>query len=142
MTTNKFLAQIDGRDQVEIELESSQDKTLKSVRALGCKGHLNKVKLFRSQIGTPLLKIVSPTGNHHTDMLIREAVSKAKGEFSLPYKEEELCHCRAVPTKVVDQAILSGCNTTEQVSRATSASTACGSCRADVQKLLNYRKGP
>ncbi|MGE3973280.1 MAG: bacterioferritin-associated ferredoxin [Bdellovibrionales bacterium] len=142
MALKTFTAQIDHRDSLQVDVEVSQDETkgvLKAVRAMGCHMHLQKVQELRANVGKPLHEISAPIGSHHTDLLVREVLAKAQGQFALPYKEEELCHCRAIPTHVVDQSILSGCHTPEQVSRATSASTACGSCRHDVVKLLQYR---
>jgi len=142
MAIKSFSAQIEYRDSLQIDVEVSQDEALgllKAVKARGCRAHLEKVQAFRKHVGQSLSLVEIPLSNHHTDLLLREVLAKAKGDFLLPYKEVELCHCRVVPTQVVDQSILSGCHTPEMVSRATSASTACGSCRRDVMSLLDYR---
>lgn len=88
---------------------------------------------------TGALDQVRPLSGRSTSrLLLREAVLRAQGQWQLPYSEEELCHCRMIATSKVHQAILVGAHTTQQVSAETSASTACGTCRPDVQDLLDY----
>lgn len=80
-----------------------------------------------------------PQGQGHVDLLIRELILRARGEWDFPFREEELCHCRSVPAAVVDQAIVAGAHDCAQVSRRTTASTSCGTCRPDVQQIIDYR---
>ena len=80
-----------------------------------------------------------PKATSHVDLLIRELILRARGEWQLPYLEDELCHCRSVPTAIVDQAILAGAHDCKQVSSETSASTSCGTCRPYVQQIIDYR---
>lgn len=80
-----------------------------------------------------------PQGNGHSELLLRELILKIQGQWKYPYEQQELCHCRAIPTENVDQAILCGAHTTEAVSTITTASTACGTCRPDVLAILQYR---
>lgn len=80
-----------------------------------------------------------PAGNSHSALLVRELLLKIRGEWKFPYADLELCHCRAIPAAAVDQAILCGAHTPETVSAISSASTACGTCRPDVQAILAYR---
>lgn len=86
------------------------------------------------------LPIPPPSGRDPAMVLMREIVAKLSGEWKFPYDQEELCHCRCVPTTVVDQAIIEGADTPEKVSEQTSASTACGTCRFDVEAILAYRR--
>lgn len=78
-------------------------------------------------------------GSDHVSILLRELILKLQNRFQLPYQEAELCHCRAVPTDVVDRAIVGGCHTTNSVARATSAGTSCGTCKPDTDSLISYR---
>ena len=80
-----------------------------------------------------------PKGNSHSDLLLRELILKARGEWNFPYKEDELCHCRAVTTKRIDQSIIAGAHTMEQIRKATSASTGCGTCWPQIEKIIKYR---
>jgi bacterioferritin-associated ferredoxin len=78
--------------------------------------------------------------SHSTfDVMMRELLQKATGDWSAAFNEDELCHCRLVPTEVVDAAIIAGAHTPEEVSRQTNASTQCGTCRPDVEKILAAR---
>ena len=77
----------------------------------------------------------------HAEIVIREFVMKLKGTWDYPYKDEEICHCRHVKTKTVDQAIVNGAHTHELASRWTGCSTACGTCKPDVEKIIKYRIG-
>lgn len=80
-------------------------------------------------------------GGDHVSILLRELVLRLQDRFELPYTEEELCHCRAIPTAVVDRAIVGGCHSIQAVARTTSAGTSCGTCRPDSEKIIRYRLG-
>ena len=72
-------------------------------------------------------------------LILSEMILKLRGEWNFPYADEELCHCRSIATQTVDQAIIAGAHSPEVVTRQTSASTACGTCRPTVQKIIEYR---
>ena len=130
----KYQAELKGRDLLEAEIIN--DKV--QLKAIGCSELLNLIRTLKSQ-EPDIKKWQIPTGDGHSEMLLRELLLKVRGQWNYPYEHLELCHCRAIPTENVDQAILGGAHTPEKVSRWTSASTACGTCRADVEKILEYR---
>lgn len=116
----------------------------------GCRPFLEALNQFKRRIfllpesnrviqGEPAFDREIPTANDHSSILIRELVMKARGVFELPFQGEELCHCRAVPTSVVDRAIVGGCHTVQSVARMTSAGTSCGTCKPDTESLIAYR---
>lgn len=80
-----------------------------------------------------------PVGLSHSELLLREFLLKLKNQWVPVYAHEELCHCRKVSAQEVEQAILCGAHTSEAVSRWTGASTACGTCRPEVEKILQER---
>lgn len=82
-----------------------------------------------------------PTGTTRAARLVREAVLRAQGKWHPPYMDEEICHCRLVPTDRVWDAIRQGARTGSEVSHMTSATTACGSCGPDVRALIEYYSG-
>lgn len=123
-----------GRDEVERAPDGRW-------RATGCTAWLDLLADLRRRYGSDPVTWPLPEGTSHEVILARELVLKARGEWNFPYLDEELCHCRMVPTEVVDQAIVAGAHTPETVSRLTMASTSCGTCRADVMKILDYRLG-
>ncbi|MCB0386481.1 MAG: (2Fe-2S)-binding protein, partial [Bdellovibrionales bacterium] len=86
-------------------------------------------------------QIPLPEGSSTGAMLLREVILKAQGKWQYPYEHEELCHCRVVATSKVDAAILTGAHDPRDVSKQTSASTACGTCRPDVEAIIAYRLG-
>ena len=86
--------------------------------------------------------IEEPQGKQHGTMLLREFILKLKGQWLFPYPENELCHCRRISTQMVDQAILSGANSVEDLRRITSAGTGCGTCQKTMEEILEYRCGP
>lgn len=130
----KYVAELKGRDLLEAEISNSQVQ----LKVVGCSQLLELVRQLKNQNPDPR-QWPLPKGNSHSEILVRELILKAKGEWAFPYQEIELCHCRAIPAEDVDQAIIAGAHTPEQVSRQTSASTACGTCRPDVEKILKYR---
>ena len=125
-----------GRDQIEAQLQNG----VWSIQVIGCFQLQDQVAQRQKQ-EADLTKWALPEGHHHTDLLLRELILKARQEWNFPYFEAEICHCRSVPTDIVDQAILAGAHDTRKVSAQTAASTNCGTCRPDVQKVLNYRLG-
>ncbi|MGE0631774.1 MAG: (2Fe-2S)-binding protein [Pseudobdellovibrionaceae bacterium] len=132
-----FRAELKGRDWVELEVSDSAPLKL---RAMGCTEFLQQVREVRKLLSGKTVESLSvPEGNSHGEILIREVFLKAKGQWEYPYQHEELCHCRVIPAVKVDAAIVAGAHTTEAVSRLTSASTACGTCRHDVQKIIDFR---
>lgn len=127
----KILVELDGRDRIEVSETS--------VRFRGCTELTDLMKTMRKSFGPDLKQWPLPQGSSHSEILLRETVLKLRGEWNYPYREAEVCHCRNVSCKTVDEAVVSGAHTTTTVSRQTTASTACGTCRPDVQKIIDYR---
>lgn len=131
----KVVVKLQGQDQIEAE---KNDSGHWKVTASGCYDFLNAINTLVKLGPNPEIWPL-PEGDSHVDLLLREFIMKVRGEWDFPYKDEETCHCRIIPTSVVDHAIINGAHHTAQVSRETSASTACGTCRPDVQKMIDYR---
>lgn len=134
----KIRAELEGQDWIEGERLPSGSWRL---RAQGCSAFLGLLKTVSGAQGGDPAKWTVPVGKGHAELLLKEFILKAQGQWSYPYQHEELCHCRAVPTLVVDQAIMNGAHTPAKVSRETSASTACGTCRPDVEGIIKCRVG-
>lgn len=130
-----------GRDLIEVEYEGELPSLgkLSNVVLRGCYEFLSTVQQMRKVHGADIKGWPAPEGSDHAQMLIRELVLKLQGQWDYPYCDAELCHCRGISTKVVDEAIISGAHTPAVVSRQTTASTNCGTCRPEVQKIIDYR---
>lgn len=131
----KFSVGLDGRDHIEVNMEGATPK----VQFRGCTELMDLMQSMRKSFGIDLKQWPVPNGTTHSEILLRELILQLRGEWRYPYKEEEVCHCRSVACRTIDQAIIAGAHTTDIVSRQTSASTACGTCRPDVQKMIEYR---
>lgn len=129
------------RDHLELIWNTPQE-VLTEIQGLGCHEFLKLLSQWRTHLQKPLNQIPLPSGEDHGSMLLREALLRAQGKWHPPYQEEELCHCRAVPYKEVDAAIVAGCHSVEAVALETSAGTACGTCRDDTFKTIEFRKKP
>lgn len=128
------VVEIAGRDRLEVvSLEPFQ------IKVIGCEALKQKLQQMKSQHGMPVTNWPLPSENDHVSLLICELILKLKGQWNHPYAHDEVCHCRTVSLETVEQAIFNGAHTPEMVSRWTSASTACGTCRPDVEKILQYR---
>ncbi len=131
---------------ITVELENQDSITVDlvagvlSFSASGCSEIIKVCKLLNEQKTADPFKLSLPEGNSHVSMLVRELIQKAKDVWDFPYQEEELCHCRAIPTKVVDQAIINGLHKVEEIGKYCSAGVTCGNCRTDIENILNYRK--
>jgi bacterioferritin-associated ferredoxin len=128
----KICVEIPGRDRIEYEAGT--------LKVIGC-SELRELISRLQKGGKDVSKWPIPEGSSHSMMLVRELILRARGEWQFPIQEAETCHCRAVPTKTVDQAVLCGAHNIEKVRRLTSANTACGTCFPEVEKILQYRLG-
>jgi bacterioferritin-associated ferredoxin len=134
-TAKLIRVEIPGQDWLELHLEGP----VPVLKGRGCFAFETTLQYYRALLTKPFQDWPMPSGTSHVDLLFQELILKARGEFAFPYPHEELCHCRGIATTVVDRAIVRGAHTPEKVSRLTSASTACGTCRSDVQKLIDFR---
>ena len=135
MEAKRFKAELVGRDLIEIDLSTGKA----NIKVVGCSDLLGLMRKYQVQFGNDPQIWPSPQGSSHGELLLKEVLMKMRGEWVYPYEHIELCHCRTIPTEVVDQAIIAGAHTAASVSRRTSASTACGTCRPDVQKIIDFR---
>lgn len=137
-TNKEIIVELDGRDRVIAHQNADGSWVLNIV---GCFDFLNLFQEMKSKFGKEIHSWPTPKAKDHASLLLRELIMKANGQWQLPYEHEELCHCRAVSTHTVDQAIIAGAHTSDSVSRVTSASTACSTCRPQVEALIKYRLG-
>lgn len=138
----KIKVELEGRDILEVECQGDNLQApgaVTKVSMVGCSEFLEKMQQMRKDFGADLAKWPVPEGQDHSSVLLREMVLRLRGQWKFPYEDAETCHCRSVATHLVDQAIIAGAHTTDMVTRVTSASTACGTCRPDVQKMIDYR---
>jgi bacterioferritin-associated ferredoxin len=140
----KLKVELEGRDLIEVEYEGETAPgvlAVKSVSMIGCTDFMNMMHSMKRSFGADVSKWPLPNGTDHGSLLLAEMILKLRGEWNFPYMDEELCHCRSIATQTVDQAIIAGAHSPEVVTRQTSASTACGTCRPTVQKIIDYRTG-
>ncbi|MCB0394230.1 MAG: (2Fe-2S)-binding protein [Bdellovibrionales bacterium] len=130
-----YKSEISGQDWVELTLDGDHP----SWRGNGCISVLNAVKMARSKLNGAPKDWTLPEGQDHGSLLLREVIMKARGEWKFPYDESELCHCRMVPTAVVDRCIQQGVQNVADVSRKTNAGTGCGTCRPNIQEIIDFR---
>lgn len=131
----KFSVTLEGRDHIEVKTEGPAPK----VQFRGCSELMDLMQSMRKNFGVDIKLWPMPHGTSHSEILLRELILKLRGEWNYPYKDVDLCHCRGVSCHTVDQAIIAGAHDTSTVSRQTSASTNCGTCRPEVQKMIDYR---
>lgn len=132
----KFSVGLDGRDHIEVTVDENASP---KVQFRGCTELMGLMQSMRKNFGVDLKLWPIPSGTSHSEILLRELILKLKGDWRYPYAHEEVCHCRNVACRTIDQAVIAGAHTTDIVSRQTSASTACGTCRPEVQKIIDYR---
>lgn len=130
-----------GRDFISFESSNDQYplKNLKLISLSGCYQFLKSIQELKLKFGVDISKWPLPVENDHVSVLVRELVLKVLGQWEFPYSHEELCHCRQIMTKDVDQSIVWGAHNSNIVSIMTTASTACGTCRPDVEKIIKFR---
>lgn len=140
----KIRVELEGRDFIEVDCageDLAKPGAVKSVSILGCAAFMDMMQKKRKKFGPDISQWPLPEEVDHSALLLKEMILRLRGEWSFPYSEDEVCHCRNVSTRIVDQAVIAGAHTPEVVTRQTSASTACGTCRPEVQKIIDYRLG-
>lgn len=135
--------EIPGREELHLAIRTNKQGEIleSSLIGVGSCEFLSDLKETRKLLKGRLLDVKPLVGRSTSRLLLREALLRAQEKWQLPYLEDELCHCRMVATEKVLQAIRVGAHTTDDVSAQTSASTACGTCRPNVQDLLDYILG-
>lgn len=133
--------ELSGRDWIRVEVDS-QTGNVTHVRVFGCRHLLRLVSELRKQHGERPQNWPLPEGIDHASLLVRKFILVLKDQWKLPVDGDEICHCRQISSVVVEEAIISGAHTPELVSRWTSASTACGTCRPVVGEVIQYLLPP
>lgn len=123
--------------QDEITVSTVDSKTFE-LKAQVCGGVFLLLSYYKEKYGLNPKIWPQPTGTTHSEIILRQLISKLNGTYDHPYAHDELCHCRSVPTQTVERAIISGAHNVELVAQLTSAGTACGTCRPETQKLINF----
>lgn len=136
----KFTVELQARDRIEVEI--ADDASVPSqVLATACTECLELLCGYQKMHGD-FREWPIPTGSSHSEMLLRELLMRSRGQWAPSFTEAEICHCRIVPTRDVEQAILAGAHSLEKLQRWTGASTGCGTCAVDVNGLLEYHLSP
>ena len=52
--------------------------------------------------------------------------------------DKVVCYCLNITNGMIKDAVYAGASTLEEVQEATGATTACGACTDDVQRLVDY----
>ena len=52
--------------------------------------------------------------------------------------DKTVCYCMSVTNGMIRDAVYSGASTLEEVQAATGASTVCGACMENVQRLVDF----
>lgn len=128
--------QIDNRDHVEATVTEAGEI---SYKAKGCLELLERVEEARVKANSiSALESWEIGSLEHSDLLMNELKKKVLGIWDLPYKDKELCHCRAVDTHLVVSSIYSGARDVPSVGKSCSAGTSCGNCQPDITACLDY----
>lgn len=129
--------------QIEI-LEDLKEKKyeLLTIKLIGCLPFLKQAQtLLQSLKSTGKLPSIDLTSRDHVALLFQELKQKIENTWNPPYHEEEVCHCRKVNLDIIQNAIVLGNHSVENLGKETSAGTNCGNCHPDLKNLLKYRLG-
>lgn len=129
-----------GRESLHLKLqiENGQIQSVE-MQIKGCMDFLLLSQKMKSKLVGPLADLLPPSGTDHSSVIWREMIARIQDSWSLPMEHAELCHCRKITTQKVDRAIVYGAHTVEEVRKRTSANTGCGTCKNDVQSMINNR---
>lgn len=134
---------MDAKAKLRVQLNGSDEIAWDGTQFtfVGCDRFVRAVRQWMQTLSGPDPKswAVPANDSHHSGLLIREFVLRAQGKWEFPYKSDELCHCRHVAATTVDDAILFGALSVQEVALATGASTGCGTCLPLIDSILKYR---
>jgi bacterioferritin-associated ferredoxin len=85
------------------------------------------------------LDIVVSRDDRRASLLMQELVKRAQGLWRSPFAGEIVCTCRGVTSESIDQAIVAGAKSIEEISLWTTACTACTTCKFKIEDLLKNR---
>ena len=137
----KVRVQIQNRDWAEAS-QNSKDSPWQ-IEAFGCFDFLVKVKSLREQLKNKKVSELNLLEDRdHSSLLLNELILKMQNRFVLPYQEEELCHCRHIPTSNVQNALLAGNLSLKAIGQICGAGVSCGSCKPDIEALIAYYQTP
>ena len=139
--SEEFLVQVLGGASVRLRRVPGESRQLELLEVIGCHRWQAAIQSWFEAQEANGVGLSLPMGEQRSvhDLLLAELQTKLRGEWQFPFAEFELCHCRGVPAAVVDRAVLLGSHTRADVSRTTSAGTSCGTCRPDIDAILDYR---
>ncbi len=129
-------AEFKGRDEIIVGKDDNGDS---QISAVGCATLIALIRSYQVKFGSKMDLWPIPEGLGHADLLLKEIILKYQNKWQYPCEQSEVCHCRNVSVVEVDESILGGAHTPQDVSRLTGASTACGTCRPDIEKIISYR---
>jgi ferredoxin-nitrate reductase len=98
-------------------------------------GRLRGATLLGDVSDAPRLREALDTGAPPADELLQV---RRRGDDGEPAASgnDTVCSCNAVSADEIRHAVAAGADSVEDVARATRATTGCGSCRGDVDRLL------
>ncbi len=136
----KARAEIPNREWVEFEISLNPRGLVTSAiwRGQGCHALLKSADALAAQLKNKELDTFRHEGSGHAHMLLKEVLEKLSGT-SVSKEDEEICHCRKINRSTIDQMIVLGAQTPEKVKAWTTAGSGCGTCRPEVQKLIDER---
>lgn len=82
-----------------------------------------------------------PLPAHRTSLLLPSQGGEQRVQADSPARlprSAEVCRCNGVTKGAIQDCVLSGATTVEQVAGATRATTGCGSCRSAVTGLIDW----
>ncbi len=129
-----------GRESLLLKLtiEAGEIQSVE-MKSKGCMDFLLLSQKMKSKLIGAISDLLPPTGADHSSIIWREMVARIQDTWSLPVEHAELCHCRKISTEKVDRSIVYGAHSVEEVRNRTSANTGCGTCKEDVQAMINNR---
>jgi bacterioferritin-associated ferredoxin len=129
METKSITAHITNR----AEIKSNEHE----VSCSGSYALIKKVNQYKNEFGNDPATWPIKAVQDSSDILINELILKSTHQYAISYNQEEICHCRTVPTETVIQSIKQDCHSVKEISRATKAGTGCGTCIPQLRILLS-----
>lgn len=125
------MAKVSSKFRAQIVFDETGIKTI---------GPLSLLKLVNSKIATegedPKKWQRIKSALHDDEIMLNNFIDKVCNR--LPIDEHiEICHCRMVNLDKIESAIFQGCRTVDEIIKYTLASTGCGTCRKDIEKIIN-----
>jgi assimilatory nitrate reductase catalytic subunit len=98
---------------------------------------LGALYISREPVAVSRMWACDQLAQDHADPKARAQILAGRAGADMPDKGAIVCSCFSVGSGEISQAVRAGCISVDAIGKALGAGTNCGSCRAEIQQIIN-----